>query len=386
VILSLSAFALLVWLVIALAPWQPHRYRERIAAAAGPRDLGQVTVLIPARNEAEHIERTLAGLSRQGPGLAVVVIDDSSSDATAEMAELAGARFGSAAPENAAAYPLQITVVRGAALPKGWGGKLWALEQGLALARRRYTLLLDADIELSPYALPALLEQAESKDAELVSVMAKLHCETYWEKLLVPPFVFFFKLIYPFALVSNRRSSVAAAAGGCVLVATSALRQVGAFESIRDALIDDCSLAKLMKRQQLGLWLGVSDAVRSNRRYSRLDDFWRMVSRTAFTQLNYSILLLVLTSFLMVAIFGAPLIGLFAVGAPLAQGASLLAILCMCVVFAPTVRFYELRMAWMASLPLAAVLYFAMTWDSAFNYWRGIRAEWKSRSYEVPVK
>lgn len=326
------------------------------------------------------IVETLHSLARQGPGLKVRVIDDESTDETAmrvgdAAAELAEARYPGG-------FPLQIELIPGQPLPEGWGGKLWALQQGLRAGCRDYTLLLDADIVLEPFVIPALLQTASQRRAALVSVMAKLRCESGWEKLLVPPFIFFFKLLYPFALTSDQRSRVAAAAGGCILVETSALEHVGGFESIRTELIDDCALAQRLKRQGHGLWIGLSDAVRSRRRYETLRDFWQMVSRTAFTQLKYSSALLAATTVLMVWLFIVPFAAL-AAGPQPARIAAGLAWVAMAGVFLPTVRYYRLTSAWALSLPAAAALLLAMTWSSAINYWRGMRAQWKARTYDA---
>ena len=189
-----SGLSLGVWLVLWVLPWQPHRTRERLARdAAGSDDLSRVAVVIPARNEAQALEPTLAALARQGRGLAVIVVDDESTDGTAEIAERSA---------QALANTLDVALVRGAPLPQGWGGKLWALQQGLAQVQRDLTLLLDADIELAPSVLPRLLADRERHGATLYSVMATLRAQTFWERLLVPPFIFFLKLLYPFALAS----------------------------------------------------------------------------------------------------------------------------------------------------------------------------------------
>src|SRR5690606_6838783 len=181
----------------------------------------------------------------------------------------------------AAALPFTLRVVAGRPRPAGWSGKLWALHQGLEHVSRSRVLLLDADIELAPGTIAALVERSRETGADLVSIMATLRCETFAERLLSPPFVFFFKLIYPFALAGSPRSRVAAAAGGCILVSTDALRAIGGFAALREALIDDCTLAALLKRQGFRLWIGMSRSVRSLRPYA-FGDFWRMVSRTAF--------------------------------------------------------------------------------------------------------
>ncbi|HMB73466.1 MAG TPA: glycosyltransferase [Gammaproteobacteria bacterium] len=373
---ALAGVAALAWLGVALAPWQAHRTRERLVAAAGPADLAAVTVLVPARNEASHIGECLAALQDQGIGLHAIVIDDESEDATAAIAG-SFAQGGDRQRET-----LQVDVVSGRPPPPAWGGKLWALQQGLAGVQRPYCLMLDADIVLAPHFVPALLSTARTSGAALVSVMARLQCTNLWERLLVPPFIFFFKLLYPFALVARRNSSVAAAAGGCVLVETAALQRVGAFTQWSDALIDDCTLARHIKDAGMSLSLTLSDAVESRRRYTRLADFWQMVSRTAYTQLRFSPLLLLATTAVMLVVFVAPIaaIALSATWPGVALGS--LALAAMVFDFSAVSRFYDLPVLWRLTLPIAALLFLAMTWDSAINYYSGTRATWKSRRYD----
>jgi hopene-associated glycosyltransferase HpnB len=368
-----SAFALLAWLCVLVVPHQPHRARERLEAdPARSADLGGVTALIPARDEAALLGRTLAALAHQGRDLAVVVVDDQSSDDTRGVAA------------RAASAGLTLRVVDGRPLPDGWAGKLWALEQGLAVVDRPHVLLLDADIELTPQTVPALLAKLRERDATLVSLMAELHCETFWERLLCPAFVFFFKLLYPFARSNDATRATAAAAGGCMLVRTDALRQIGGFAAIRGALIDDCTLAAALKRHRPPIWLGLTHSVRSLRVYDSLGDFWSMVARSAFTQLRYSAWLLLLATALMVVTMLAPLAGLVVAAAAgdlrlaLTAAAAWLAI---SAAYWPVVSFYRLPAAWAATLPVAAALFLAMTWSSAFRYWRGTRASWKARDY-----
>ena len=371
----LGSIAAAAWTVVALLPWQAHRTRERIGAAARSCSLADVTVLIPARNEAAQIEQCLGALSDQGSGLHAIVIDDRSEDETSRIA----LRCAEAARQHASGPTIEV--VSGSELPPGWGGKLWALQQGFERADRPWCLLLDADIALSPRILAALLAVAKNEDAELVSVMARLRCESFWEKLLVPPFIFFFKLLYPFALVARRNSWVAAAAGGCILVRTAALRDVGAFASYADALIDDCTLARRVKSSGRGIKLVLSDDVISLRAYERLSEFWGMVSRTAFTQLQYSSVLLLATTAVMLTVFLAPVAAIFLSGNVMAVAISALALLMMQVDFAPVARFYGLSLVWRCMLPVAGVLYLAMTVHSALNYYTGTRATWKARSY-----
>src|SRR5690606_16087134 len=306
----------------------------------------------------------------------VILVDDQSTDGTADAARRAAART---------AHPFALEVISGAPLPAGWAGKLWALEQGLARVDRPYLLLLDADIELGDGMLAALRAEIERRDAVLVSIMAKLHCVTLVERLLAPPCVFFFKLLYPFALANDARSRVAAAAGGCMLLRTAALRDIGGFAAIRGALIDDCTLAGALKRRGR-TWLGLSNAVRSYRAYG-FGDFWRMVSRSAYTQLGYSPLLLLATTVAMLVFFAAPsaaaLAALAGAAAPAAGRLGLAALATASLAYWPVVRFYGLPALWAAPLPAAAALFLAMTWDSALRYWRGTRATWKNRDYET---
>jgi hopene-associated glycosyltransferase HpnB len=246
--------------------------------------------------------------------------------------------------------------------------------------------LLDADIVLASNMISALLSTAQRDTAALVSVMATLQCRTRWERLLVPPFIFFFKLLYPFALVARPESSVAAAAGGCVLVETAVLRRIGAFSEWADALIDDCTLARHVKRgNQRGrgrLRLLMSHDVVSTRGYARLRQFWQMVSRTAFTQLHYSMLLLLLTTVVMVIVFVGPIAALLLTDGYVGPALGAVALIAMIADFTPVARFYSLPLIWRVSLPAAAVLFLAMTWHSAINYYTGTRATWKSRQYD----
>lgn len=376
-----SAVALVVWLGVLARPARSHVTRERLEPEPGGwPDLGDVAVLIPARNEAPHIGATLTGLAAQGHGLHVRVVDDESSDSTATICR--AFEPPPAAGPNGEHPGMKVELVRGQPLPPGWGGKLWALEQGLEGLERPWVLLLDADIELDPGAVAALKRRAAARDAGLISVMATLRTERFWERLLAPAFVYFFKLLYPFAHVADVGSRVAAAAGGCILVRADVLRGVGAFAAFRDALIDDCTLAARAKAAGFGLWLGMSHGVRSCRAYG-FGSFWRMVSRTAFTQLRYSAALLALTLAALAVLFVAPPAAVLLGPTWLARGLGAAALLVMAATYLPVVRFYGLGLSWTLTLPAAAAGFGAMTVASAAGYWRGTRARWKDRSYEA---
>jgi hopene-associated glycosyltransferase HpnB len=380
VLLISCALALLAWVGVLLAPHQAHRLRERLEVDPhAPDDLSSVAVLVPARDEAPSISRTVGALVFQGAGLEVTVVDDQSSDGTGDVAREAAQSAGQA---------ISLRVLDGQSLPAGWAGKLWALEQGFAAVDRPFVLLLDADIELAPRLVPTLLAVARDRGASLVSIMAELHCTTFWERLLTPAFILFFKLLYPFAWSNDPRRRTAAAAGGCMLVRTDVLRAIGGFAAIRGALIDDCTLAAALKRHSPPIWLGVSHSVRSLRVYGELHDFWSMVSRSAFTQLRYSTLLLLLATALMAVTLLVPVVG--AVMAAITAEPRLAAVavgawLAMSAAYCPVIRFYRLPIGWAATLPFAAALFLAMTWSSAFSYWRGTRANWKSRAYDASL-
>ncbi len=372
--LGLAAAGAAIWLCILVLPWQPWRVRERLEAASQvpDADLSRVTVLIPARNEAAVIGETLAMLGRQGRGLRAILVDDHSEDGTA-------ARARQSAPEA-----LSLEIFPCAPLPAGWAGKTWALEQGRSHIETPLTLLLDADIALAPGTLPALLAQKRKTGAALVSLMARLRMAGGWEKLLMPAFVFFFRLLYPFHLSNGSGRLVAASAGGCVLAETAALAEIGGFGAIRSALIDDCALARAIKARGLRTWIGVSHDAMSLRAYGSLGAIWRMVARSAYTQLRYSPGLLLLCTLLMALAFWMPPLALAVGPAParIAGGAGLAAML---VCYLPTLLYYRLPPHWSLPMPLIGTLYLAMTWHSAVRAWTGQRSEWKGRVYTADL-
>lgn len=329
--------------------------------------LNDITVVIPARNEAEVIGSTLSALKEQGQGLKVIVVDDESEDGTFDIANRTTL-------EN-------LKIIRSKSLPKGWTGKLWAQEQGLQEVDTDFTLLLDADIELLPGLMNALKSKLEKDELQFVSLMAVLRFSTFWEKLLMPSFIYFFKLIYPFALSNQQGRKMAAAAGGCILVRTDALRKIGGMASIKDAVIDDCTLAKKIKSAGYKTWVGLTHAVVSQRPYDKLSEIWEMVARTAYTQLYYSVWLLMGCTLTMLLMFWAPVTGLFYFQGA-AQLISFFSLVMMVVTYLPTLKFYSFSPAWSIAMPVIAGLYLLMTWTSALRYWRGERSRWKGRVYQ----
>jgi hopene-associated glycosyltransferase HpnB len=357
-----------IWLIILLLPWRPWSTRERLEGdrdSPSP-DTHDLTVLIPARNEARQIGRTLVAIREQAPDTAVVLVDDRSDDGTADSARAAGL--------------VNLKVIEGRPMADGWTGKLWALEQGLDEVATPLTLLLDADIELAPGIIAALLDQRRARNLRMVSLMATLETHGFWETLLLPAFVYFFKLLYPFHLSNSSFRWVAAGAGGCVLVDTGVLREVGAFASLKHELIDDCALAARVKAAGHRIWTGLSHSVVSHRRYDGIGKIWELVARTAYTQLRYSPLLLVGCVAALSWAFLLPVLGLVA-GDDTARIASLAAFAAMIATYLPTLRFYRLSALWAVLLPFTGTLYLAMTVNSGWRYYRGIRSSWRGRVY-----
>jgi hopene-associated glycosyltransferase HpnB len=362
----------LLWTGLLLLPWRPWSTRERLDAdgSGSEEDMSEVTALVPARNEAQALAATLPALAAQGRGLRIVLVDDQSEDGTAQAALATGVPG--------------LTVVRGSPTRPGWAGKVWALAQGFARVRTRLTLLVDADIALSPGLLAALRRRLDGEGMRLVSLVAELPMQGFWKKLLLPAFVYFFKLLYPFSLANDARwRRFAAAAGGCVLVDTRTLRRIGGFMAIRSALIDDCALARAFKAQRFPIWIGLTRSAVSVRSYRGLSGIWDAVARFAFEQLRYSIVLLaLLTAAFLLAFVALPLALL---AAPHAQAKMLAfsALIAMAATYLPTLRYYGRSSLWVAALPGIGMLYLAMTWTSAWWYWRGSGVQWKGRRYRL---
>jgi hopene-associated glycosyltransferase HpnB len=304
----------------------------------------------------------------------VIVVDDQSRDATAQVAREAATKLGKAD---------RLIVLSGRALPAGWTGKLWAQQQGVALVDELphppdYLLFTDADIVYGPDALQHLVARAQAMGLVLTSLMVKLRCSSVSERVFIPAFIFFFQMLYPFAWANNPRSATAAAAGGCMLLRRDALREAGGMAAIRGALIDDCALAKLLKAQG-PIWIGLTERVRSIRAYPSVADIRGMVARTAYAQLRYSPLLLAGTILALILTYLAPVALTFFAGG-IAQFIGIFTWLLMVLAFRPTLRFYGLSMLWGLALPAIAALYMAFTVDSAYQHARGRGGMWKGRA------
>jgi hopene-associated glycosyltransferase HpnB len=364
----LAAASLLIWLYL-LAGHGRFWQSGPVLPVLHPQTPFSVAVVVPAREEAPLIGealRSLLGQDYAGP-LRVILVDDGSTDGTGDIARALG--------------DPRLSVLTGAPRPVGWSGKLWAVQQGVAAAGKVDLLLLtDADIVHEPAHLRVLVAQAERFDLDLVSEMVRLACDSPPERALVPAFVFFFQLLYPFAWVNDRRRATAAAAGGTILIRQRAMQRIGGIESVKGALIDDVALAAAVKKGGR-IWLGHATLARSVRPYPAVADIWRMVTRTAYVQLRYSPLLLLGTVLAMAVTWMAP-----PLSALTGQGAAfwcgLAAWVLLSVSYLPTLRRFDRSAMWAPFLPLVAVFYTAATIASAINHYTGRGVAWKGRAYQ----
>lgn len=386
--LVLSLCSMAIWLVLLAARGQFWRFREQLSmlpATMPPSGWPHVVAIVPARNEADMLPQTLPTLLNAYSGsLNVIIVDDNSDDGTGNAARDAAQHMQAAD---------RVQVINGQALPQGWTGKLWAIQQGVALATAAksgtgaqslshaptpdYILLTDADIAYAPKALDALVTRATAEGLVLVSIMARLRCVSVAERFLVPAFVYFFAMLYPFRWVNDPRSATAAAAGGCMLVRPAALMAAGGVASIRGALIDDVTLGTALKRQG-PVWLGLSAGVMSLRAYPRMADIADMVARTAYTQLRGSWLLLLFTMVAMTITFLVPPAALILAEGP-AQAIGAATFLALVMTFGPILQQYGVSRLWAPLLPMIAACYCAFTVLSFARHLAGHGGRWKGR-------
>lgn len=400
-VLFLSLLSLAIWIVLVFF-WGNFWWRDRELEEThndAEIDLKSVCAVVPARNEGEVLPISLKSLLQQdySGSFRVVLVDDNSTDGTAtvakEVAESLGisVTFAGNQSENA-----RLHILSADPLPKGWTGKLWALEQGTNYALNLenppdYLLLTDADIDRDRASLHRLVAKAQAEDLDLVSLMVKLRVQSFWEKLLIPAFIFFFQKLYPFPWVNNPHKSTAAAAGGCILIKKEALTRIDGISAIKDALIDDCSLAKVVKcgvtkssPPYNKIWLGLTQNAHSLRPYDSLKAIWDMVARTAYTQLYYSPFLLLGTLVGMTLVYLVPPMGLVwgsMMGNWICAIAGFFAWMLMSIAYIPTLRFYSRSSLLAFCLPGIAFLYTLMTLDSALRHLRGKGGNWKGRVY-----
>ena len=377
-----SALSLSIWLFLLLFWGDFWRADCRLDRHLPTLDrYPSVVAVIPARNEAEAIATSLTSLLNQDyqGEFTIVLVDDNSSDRTTEIAvQTAGLDKSD-----------RLQIVAGKPLGSNWKGKLWAMHQGIESAHNRedapeYWLFTDADIQHDLNNLTQLVTKAQTESLDLVSLMVLLRCQSFWEKLLIPTFVFFFQKLYPFAWVNNPAESMAAAAGGCILISNEALVKIGGIEAIRNALIDDCSLARAVKSTGKNIWLGLSETTISLRGYSSLKAIWDTIARTAYTQLNYSPLLLVGTVIGMILVYLVAPVALvwgLMTNNWLVAATCVITWLLMILAYSPTLKLYQISRLWAVLLPAIAFLYTLMTIDSAVKYYQGRGGRWKGRTY-----
>jgi hopene-associated glycosyltransferase HpnB len=374
-VILISGLVLGIWVYLVLFHGRYWLARPRPAPAEQPKHWPEVAAIVPARNEAPVVGEAVRSLLRQDyPGkLRIILVDDQSTDGTAEIVRGVAAELGAAE---------HVRVVAGTPLPEGWTGKMWAVHQGSGeledfSAGAKYVWLTDADIAHDPDSLRGLVARAEAGNLALTSLMARLRTDTLAERMLIPAYVYFFQMLYPFAWVNSPRRGTAGAAGGCMLVQRKALKAAGGIAAIRSALIDDCALGKVLK-QHGAIWLGLADGVRSLRGYPKWGDVWRLIARSAFTQLRHSLPLLAVCVIGMALTFLAP---------PLLSAASdlgvrvfgLAAWALMALTYLPTLLYYRQPVWWAPLLPLTALFYLAATIDSARRHLTGRGGEWKGR-------
>ncbi len=376
--LVLAGLSFLVWIVLTFFRgvfWQVRRFDGDSGGSEQPRNWPRVVAVVPARNEAETITRCVESLVGQKyPGeLQIMVVDDQSQDGTGELAR-AAAQSGDGAG--------RVMILQAAELQRGWTGKLWALQQGVAGATAfspHYFWFTDADIVHAPDTLQRLVMQAESQRLDLASLMVLLQAKTIPERLLIPAFLYFFLMLYPPKWTADDKSRMAGAAGGCILLRRTALQQVGGISSIRSEVIDDCALARAVKGSGGTIWLGLTRKSISLRGYKKFGEIRDLIARTAFTQLGYSGLALFGTVVGMLLTYFAPVVLTFH-RQPLVSRLGLAAWALMTTTYLPTVRFYQISPLWAPLLPAAALFYSYSTCLSAVRYWLGRGGQWKGRA------
>ena len=400
-LLAIGSASLAVWLYLALARgafWSLHEFDDDTAKHAPPSTWPQVIAVVPARNEAVTIAQAVTGLLQQNyPGdLRIILVDDHSEDATAQIARQAASNLNATTRLEIHAAP---------PLPEGWTGKLWALNEGIRHAQSRgaalsrvesrellrpspatndlseptYYWFTDADIAHAPDTLRRLVARAENNHLDLTSLMVRLQTKTLPEHALIPAFLFFFLKLYPPRWTSNPKARTAGAAGGCILLRSKALQRIGGLATIRHEVIDDCAVARAVKHADGKIWMGLTRASMSLRSYATFPEIRDMIARTAFTQLRYSPLLLAGTVLAMFLTYLAPIVILFAPN-PAPRILAVSSWLLMSFLYLPTVLFYGQSPAWATTLPLSALFYTYSTCLSAARYYLGRGAHWKGRS------
>ena len=355
--------------------WSNMTIFERFYKKNNNKNNQNICVVVPARNEEKNLPKTINSIVRQNlNNISILIIDDNSSDKTHIVAS-----------KLLKKKKINHQVVKGKKLPNGWSGKVWALKQAIDILKNKqieYYLFLDSDIILKKGIVSQAMNFLSQRKLLMVSLMAKLNCTTSWEKFLIPAFIYFFQKIYPFSKVNDPNNSLAAAAGGFILCKSEVFSKVNLYEQIKDKVIDDCNIAKKIKKKG-NIWLGLTEKVCSRRCYANLSEIWKMVSRTAYEQLSFSPLYLCLSILGMCIIYLYPVLAVFffeEIQLSLFL-LNILTILILVISFRPTVNFYKLPSFYYFSLPIVSLIYMMMTFTSAFNFHFRKGNVWKGRKY-----
>jgi hopene-associated glycosyltransferase HpnB len=379
-LIAAGALSVLIWGYLILGRggfWRIHDSSKILSSNKNSDEESpvRIAVIVPARNEADVVVRAVNSLLRQQSphSIQIFLVDDASTDGTAEATQNAAITAG---------HLERLTIITGKPLPSGWSGKLWAMQQGVERAgdtNPDFFLFTDADIEHASNSVSTLVSIAQSLPCDMASFMVKLHCETLSEKLLIPAFVYFFFKLYPPEWISDPGSASAGAAGGCILIRPAALAKAGGIQSIRQQVIDDCALAARIKRSGGRLWLGASATTQSIRPYGSFSEIGHMISRSAFSQLRHSAVLLLLSMIGMAITYLLPPALVLFTHRTLPTALGAVAWLLMVISYVPMLRLYRLNPLWALALPLVAVFYVGATFHSAWKYWTGRGGQWKGR-------
>ena len=354
--------------------WKSNIIIENQSKLSYAKQKSSICFIIPARNEEKYISKTIESIISQSVKKLIIIVNDNSQDSTENEAKktFKKTKFK------------QFKIINGKKLPVGWSGKVWALKQGVdAVPKKNFShfVFIDSDIILKEKIVIKALSFMNEKNLSMLSLMAKLKCNTIWEYLLIPSFIYFFQKLYPFSKVNTQNENIAAAAGGFILCKSELFRNKNLYELIKNKIIDDCNLAKIVKKKGMPIWIGLTKLVESQRSYDKLKGIWKMVSRTAYEQLNYSIFFLVISILGMITIYLLPFINLIIQSDYYFKIINLISINLMIISFIPTARFYNLGFVFYLSLPFSSFIYMLMTISSAYNYYFKSGNIWKGRKY-----
>ena len=354
--------------------WKSNITIENQTKLSYAKQKSSICFIIPARNEEKYISKTIESIISQSVKKLIIIVNDNSQDSTENEAKktFKKTKFK------------QFKIINGKKLPVGWSGKVWALKQGVdAVPKKNFShfVFIDSDIILKENIVIKALSFMNEKNLSMLSLMAKLKCNTIWEYLLIPSFIYFFQKLYPFSKVNTQNENIAAAAGGFILCKSELFKNKNLYELIKNKIIDDCNLAKIVKKKGKPIWLGLTKLVESQRSYDKLKEIWKMVSRTAYEQLNYSFFFLVISILGMITIYLLPFINLIIQSDYYFKIINLISINLMIISFIPTARFYNLGFVFYLSLPFSSFIYMLMTVSSAYNYYFKSGNIWKGRKY-----